>query len=135
MQADITWEYTEPQNNSINVQLAKVRGRLDTIAISAVKIDWNFIALLIGIVAGIFSISSTLWKIANLLTAKDKAQDRRTSALYEIMKMHAVTLEDIIDFLARDPQNRGKFYPRKSSKKLEESAFREYEDERTGFND
>lgn len=99
------------------------------------KIDWNFIALLVGIVVGIFSISSTLWKIANLLTAKDKAQDRRISALYEVLKVHSVNFEDIVEHLARDPQTRNKFYPRKSSKKLERDAFVEYENEHTGFTD
>ena len=99
------------------------------------KIDWNFIALLIGILAGIFSISGTLWKIARLLTAKDRAQDRRIGAVHEVVKVHSVTIEDIIEYLSREPNTRGKFHPRKSSKKLEQSAFKEYEDERTGFND
>lgn len=97
------------------------------------KIDLNFIALLIGIIAGIFSISGTLWKIAKLLTAKDKAQDRRISALHEVLKIHSVTLEDVGEFLSREPNTRGKFHPRRSSKKLEEGAFKEYEEERTGF--
>jgi len=100
-----------------------------------VKIDWNFIALLVGIVAGIFSISGTLYKIAKLLTAKDKAQDKRTQALYEVMKIHSINFDDIMEHLARDPQSRGRFYPRKSSKNLEQSAFKEYEDEHTGFTD
>ncbi|MEG3899803.1 MULTISPECIES: hypothetical protein [unclassified Microcoleus] len=98
------------------------------------KIDWNFIALLLTIATGIVSISTTLWKVSRLMLAKSKAQDARDQALYEGQKIQSAEIEDIIDYLVRDPATRGKFYRRKSLTKLKDNAFQDYEDEHTGFN-
>lgn len=97
------------------------------------KIDWNFIALLLGVITGVFSISSTLWKIANLLILKAKAQDARDRALYENLKIQASRIEDIMDYLSQDSELRGQFFARKSLKKLQESAFKDFDEEHTGF--
>ena len=97
------------------------------------KIDWNFLALLLTIATGIISAASTLWKILRLMLAKAKAQDMRDQALYEGQKIQSAEIEDIIEYLNRDPASRGKFYRRNSLSKLKETAFRDYEDEHTGF--
>lgn len=97
------------------------------------KIDWNFIALLLTIATGMVSVSTTLWKVWRLMLAKSKAQDARDHALYEGQKIQSAEIEDIIDYLTRDPATRGKFYRRKSLTQLKDSAFRDYEDEHTGF--
>ncbi len=98
------------------------------------KIDLNFIVLLLTIATGVISIASTLWKILRLMLAKAKSQDMRDQALYEGQKIQSAEIEDIIDYLIRDPASRGKFYRRKSLSKLKENAFQDYEDEHTGFN-
>lgn len=97
------------------------------------KIDWNFIALLLTIATGSVSISTTLWKIWRSIVAKSKAQDARDRALYEGQKIQSAEIEDIIDYLSQDTANRGKFYRRKSLSKLKDTAFQDYEDEHTGF--
>lgn len=98
------------------------------------KIDWNFIGLLVGIFTGVFSIASTLWKISKLIIIKSKAQDARDRALYEALKIQSAEVGDIMDYLAQDSQTRGKFFRRKSLETLEQAAFKDYEDEHTGFN-
>lgn len=102
--------------------------------VSEMKIDWNFIGLLIGILTGLFSISSTLWKISNLIIAKSKAQDARDQALYEGLKIQSAQIQDVEDYLAQPPETRGVFFRRNSLKKLEDTAFKDYESENTGFN-
>ncbi len=97
------------------------------------KIDWNFIALLIGVTTGVFSIASTLWKIARLMLAKSKAQDARDQALYETIKIQSAEIQDITDYLIQDPNLRGRFFQRKSLTDLKNSAFKDYENEHTGF--
>ena len=97
------------------------------------KIDWNFFALLLTIATGTISTASTLWKISRLMLAKAKAQDMRDQALYEGQKIQAAEIEDIMEYLNRDPASRGKFYRRNSLSKLKENAFRDFEDEHTGF--
>lgn len=97
------------------------------------KIDWNFIALLIVITTGILSIASTLWKISKLLLAKSRAQDARDQALYENAKIQSAQIQDITDYLIQDPEIRGRFFQRKSLTDLRNSAFKDYEDEHTGF--
>lgn len=97
------------------------------------KIDWNFLALLLTIATGIVSIAGTLWKILRLMVSKAKAQDARDQALYEGQKIQSAEIEDIIDYLMRDPVSRGKFYRRKSLSRLKENAFQDYEDEHTSF--
>lgn len=98
------------------------------------RIDWNFIALLLTIATGLVTISSTLWKIWKSIVTKSKAQDARDQALYEGQKIQSAEIEDIIDYLSRDTAIRGTFYRRKSLLKLKDTAFQDYEDEHTGFN-
>lgn len=97
------------------------------------KIDWNFIALLLTIATGLITSSSTLYKGWKLVLEKSKAQDIRNQALYECQKIQSAEIDDIADYLAQEPATRGKFYRRKSLGKLKDGAFRDYDDEHTGF--
>ena len=97
------------------------------------NIDWTFFALLLTIATGMISIASTLWKFLRLMLAKAKAQDMRDQALYEGQKIQAAEIEDIMEYLNQDPASRGKFYRRNSLSRLKENAFRDFEDEHTGF--
>lgn len=67
------------------------------------------------------------------MLAKSKAQDARDRALYESQKIQSAQIQDIIDYLIQDPEKRGRFFRRKSLTRLEEEAFRDYDDEHTGF--
>lgn len=97
------------------------------------KIDWQFIALLLTIATGVVSTSSTLWKVWRLILEKSKAQDIRNQALYENQKIQSAEIDEIVDFLSREPEIRGRFYKRKSLSRLKDNAFQDYEDEHTGF--
>jgi hypothetical protein len=97
------------------------------------KIDWNFIALLIGIVVGTFTICGYLWKINRFLGAKSKSVDTRIHALYEIIKLQAAQFEEITDYLVQDAEQRGRFRIRKGLPELKAAAFKEYQDEHIEF--
>lgn len=97
------------------------------------KIDWNFIALLLTIATGLVSTSSTLWKVWQLILEKSKAQDVRSRVLYENQKIQSAEIDEIMEYLSREPELRGRFYKRKSLSRLKDNAFQDYEDEHTGF--
>jgi len=98
-----------------------------------VKIDYNFIALLIGIIVGTFSICGYLWKVTKFLGAKSKSVDTRIHSLYDVLKVQSARLSDICEHLNVPEETRGIFHKRKSLDKLENSAFKDYENEDTGF--
>ncbi|MEG3953462.1 MULTISPECIES: hypothetical protein [unclassified Microcoleus] len=60
--------------------------------------------------------------------------DTRIHALYDILKVQSARLSDIAEHLSLPNEERGNFHKRKSLEKLENLAFKEYEDEHTGFN-
>jgi len=97
------------------------------------KIDYKLIEL-IGIVIGLFSISNYLWRITKFLGSKSKSVDTRIHALYDVLKVQSARLSDIADYLSVPIESQADFHKRKSLEKLENSAFKDYEDEHTGFN-
>ena len=98
------------------------------------KIDYNFILLLIGIVTGIFSICGYLWKVTKFLGSKSRSVDIRIHSLYDVLKVQSARLSDIAEYLSLPEQTRGSFHKRQSLERLEDSAFKDYNDEHTGFN-
>lgn len=97
------------------------------------NINWEFIALLLTIATGLITTSSTFYKVWKLILEKTRVQDKRVQSLYEVLKILSTETEDIVEYLAQEPATRSKFYRRKSLTSLKDEAFRDYEDERTGF--
>jgi len=95
------------------------------------KIDYNFIALLIGIILGVFGICGYLWKITRFIGAKSKAVDAHIHALYDVLRVQSARLSDIGEHLTIPQAQRGSFHKRKSLEKLENSGFQDYENEQT----
>lgn len=98
------------------------------------KVDWQFISLLFSITTSLFLICGYLWKITKFLGAKSKSVDTRIHALYDVLKVQSARLSDIAEHLTLPQDSRGNFHKRKSLEKLENSAFKDYEDEQTDFN-
>lgn len=88
----------------------------------------------IGVITGLFTIASYLWKVTKFLGSKSKSVDSRIQTLYEVSKIQQLRISDVTDYLSLPIATRGEFRTRKSLNKLEESAFGDYEDEHTGFN-
>ena len=98
------------------------------------KIDWNFIALLISITIGGISISQSLWKIVRFMGSKSKSTDTRLVALYEAIKIQASQFEELIRHVNQDPETRGKFRRNAALQELKDKAIEQFEDEKTKFN-
>lgn len=98
------------------------------------KVNWELVALIIGITGSTFSVCSYLWKITKFLGAKSKSVDTRINAIYEVVKIQSVRLSDIADHLSLPIEARSIYHKRKSLERLENSAFADYDDEHTGFN-
>jgi len=97
-------------------------------------INWEFVALVVGITGSTFSVCSYLWKVTKFLGAKSKSVDTRINALYEAMKIQSVRLSDIAEHLSLPEETRGSYHKRKSLERLEDGAFKDYDNEHTGFN-
>lgn len=97
-------------------------------------VDWEFIAVLITIIAGLLTISHYFWKINKFLGAKSRAVDARLHALREALKIQAAQMEEIIDYLNCHQIGEDKLHKRKALPTLKESAVEDFDDENTGFN-
>jgi hypothetical protein len=98
------------------------------------KVNYSELAVLIGVIVGLFTIFQYLWKITNFLGSKSKSVDTRIHSLYDVLKVQSARLSDVSDYLSQPEATRGIFHKRKSLEKLENSSFNDYENEHTGFN-
>lgn len=97
------------------------------------KIDWNFIALLISITVGTMSVSQGLYKIVRFMGSKSRSVDNRLIALYEALKIQSSQFEELINHVNKDPQSRGKFRRNTGLQDLKEQAIKDFENEKTNF--
>ena len=97
------------------------------------KIDWNFIALLISITVGTMSVSQGLYQIVKFMGSKSRSVDNRLIALYEALRIQNSQFEELINHVNKDPQSRGKFRRNAGLQDLKEQAIKDFENERTNF--
>lgn len=97
------------------------------------KFNWEFLALIISRCVSLLTICGYLWKITKFLGAKSKSVDTRIHALYDVLRVQSARLSDIAEYLTLPQDTRGTLYKRNSLEKLENSAFKDYEDEQTPF--
>jgi|SRR5687767_13302736 len=97
------------------------------------KIDWNFIELLITITFGTMTVSQYLYKIVKFMGAKSRSMENRMTALYEALKIQNSQFEELINHVNKDPQSRGKFRRNSGLQDLKEQAIKDFENENTNF--